>query len=93
MAFGRIDLTFSEEPDIGYRDVKGALRVSGSSINRASRKTSGTTRCARRAPNPRLTAAGTRHRTTAADSAARFHVPTGRGNGAKTGALSEIEEG
>ena len=41
MAFGRIDLTFSEEPDIGYRDVKGALRVSGGSINGASRKTKG----------------------------------------------------
>ena len=36
-----IDLTFSEEPDIGFRDVKGALRVSGGSINRASRKTKG----------------------------------------------------
>ena len=34
-------LTFSEEPDVGWRDVKGALRVSGGSVNRASRETQG----------------------------------------------------
>ena len=34
-------MTFSEEPDIGWRDVKGALRVSGGSVNRASRETQG----------------------------------------------------
>ena len=35
------DLTFSEEPDVGYRDVQRAFRVSGGSINRASRRTQG----------------------------------------------------
>ena len=35
------DLTFSEEPDVGYRDVQRAFRVSGGSINRASRKSKG----------------------------------------------------
>ena len=35
------DLTFSEEPDVGYRDVQRAFRVSGGSINSASRKSKG----------------------------------------------------
>ena len=34
-------LTFSEEPDVGWRDVKGAVRVSNGSVNGASRKTQG----------------------------------------------------
>ena len=37
-----------------------------------------TTRWARRAPNPRLTATKTRRRAAAADATARFHVPTGK---------------
>ena len=36
-----IDLTFSEGPDVGWRDVKNALSVSGGSINRVSRETKG----------------------------------------------------
>ena len=36
-----IQVTFSEEPDVGWRDVKGAFRVSGASVNGASRKTQG----------------------------------------------------
>ena len=34
-------VTFSEEPDVGWRDVKGAVRVSGGSVNRASRESQG----------------------------------------------------
>ena len=34
-------LTFSEEPDAGWRDVKGAVRVSKGSVNGTSRKTQG----------------------------------------------------
>ena len=36
-----VDLTFSEGPDVGYRDVQKAVKVSGGSINRANRKTKG----------------------------------------------------
>ena len=36
-----VDLTFSEGPDIRYRDVQKAVKVSGGSINRANRKTKG----------------------------------------------------
>ena len=36
-----VDLTFSEGPDVGWRDVKNALSVSGGSINRVSRETKG----------------------------------------------------
>ena len=36
-----VDLTFSEGPDGGYRDVQKAVKVSGGSINRANRKTKG----------------------------------------------------
>ena len=36
-----IDLTFSEGPDVGWRDVKNALSVSGGSINRVNRETNG----------------------------------------------------
>ena len=36
-----VDLTFSEGPDIGYSDVQKAVKVSGGSINRANRKTRG----------------------------------------------------
>ena len=36
-----VDLTFSEGPDVGYRDVQKAVKVSGGSINRANRKTQG----------------------------------------------------
>ncbi len=37
----KVDLTFSEGPDVGYRDVQKAVKVSGGSINRANRKTKG----------------------------------------------------
>ena len=36
-----VDLTFSEGPDVGYKDVQRAFTVSGGSINRANRKTKG----------------------------------------------------
>ena len=36
-----INLTFSEGPDVGWRDVKNALSVSGGSVNRVSRETKG----------------------------------------------------
>ena len=36
-----VDLTFSEGPAVGYRDVQEAVTVSGGSINRANRKTQG----------------------------------------------------
>ncbi len=36
-----IDLTFSEGPDVGWRDVKNALSVSRGSINRVNRETQG----------------------------------------------------
>ena len=36
-----VDLTFSEGPDVGYRDVQKAVKVNGGSINRANRKTNG----------------------------------------------------
>ena len=36
-----VDLTFSEDPDVGYRDVQKAVKVNGGSINRANRKTKG----------------------------------------------------
>ena len=36
-----VDLTFSEGPDVGYRDVQKAVKVSGGSINRTNRKTKG----------------------------------------------------
>ena len=36
-----VDLTFSEGPDVGYRVVQKAVKVSGGSINRANRKTKG----------------------------------------------------
>ena len=36
-----VDLTFSDGPDVGYRDVQKAVKVSGGSINRANRKTQG----------------------------------------------------
>ena len=36
-----VDLTFSEGPDVGYRDVQKAVKVNGGSINRANRKTKG----------------------------------------------------
>ena len=36
-----VDLTFSEGPDVGYSDVQKAVKVSGGSINRANRKTRG----------------------------------------------------
>ncbi len=38
-----VDLTFSEGPDVDYRDVQKAVKVSGGSINRANRKTRGST--------------------------------------------------
>ncbi len=38
-----VDLTFSEGPDVGYRDVQNAVKVSGGSINRTNRKISGST--------------------------------------------------
>ena len=49
----------------------------GTASRRAARNR-GTTRWAHRAPNPRLTATKTRRRAAAADSTARFHVPTAR---------------
>ena len=36
-----IDLTFSEGPDVGWKDVKNALSVRGGSINRVTRETKG----------------------------------------------------
>ena len=36
-----VDLTFSEGPDVGYRDVQKAVKVSGGSINRTNRKDQG----------------------------------------------------
>ena len=36
-----VDLTFSEGPAVGYRDVQEAVTISGGSINRANRKTQG----------------------------------------------------
>ena len=35
------DLIFSEGPDVGYRDVQNAVKVSGGSINQTNRKTNG----------------------------------------------------
>ena len=36
-----VDLTFSEGPDVGWKDVQKAVKVNGGSINRANRKTEG----------------------------------------------------
>ena len=36
-----VNLTFSEGPDVGYRDVQKAVKVTGGSVNRANRKTKG----------------------------------------------------
>ena len=36
-----VDLTFSEGPDVGWRDIQRAVKVNGGSINRANRKTKG----------------------------------------------------